>query len=331
MAAEDGEKGATIIVDRHESGSGFGRIALIVAAAIALVAVAIGIWKRPSAAPTAVAPTPGAEAATQPAGGNLDDRIKELEAAAKAAPKDAEAWRKLGWAYYGTEQFQKSADAYKHATEIDPKNVESWSALGEALVYTGTADQPLKPEAVAAFTKAHEIDAKDPRARYFLAVSKDLNGDHKGAIDDWFALLKDSPPGAPWEDSLRATIKRAGDKNHIEVASRMPPPTNPHNAAAAATDAIPGPTPEQMQAARQLPPGQQDAMVNQMVESLAGKLKANPKDAEGWLRLMRARMVLGQQAQAGQALKDGKAAFAGDAATQGHLTEGARALNVPGA
>ena len=34
-------------------------------------------------------------------------------------------------------------------------------------------------------------------------------------------------------------------------------------------------------------------MVEQMVARLEGRLKANPKDEDGWIRLMRSRMVLG--------------------------------------
>jgi len=301
-----------------------GRFALIAAALIAILAVGLSIWKRPAAAPSAAA----GPAASEPAGGDIAQRVAELEEHAKASPHDAEAWRQLGWAYYGTRQFARSVEAYKRATAIDPKNAEGWSALGEALVYTGTPEQPFRPEAVEAFRKALAIDPADPRARYFLAVSRDLDGDHRGAIDDWFALLKDTPAGAPWEKSLRETITQAGEKYGIEVASRMPPPSTPSNAA---TDAIPGPTREQMAAASALPPSQQAAMVEGMVDGLAQKLKANPRDADGWLRLMRAQMVLGEKEKAAKALADARAAFTGDTATQARLGEGAKALGVPGA
>src|SRR3546814_14962798 len=60
-------------------------------------------------------------------------------------------------------------------------------------------------------------DLKEPRARYFLAVKKDLAGDHRGAIDDWFALLADTPQGAPWEPDLRRTIEQVGAIHQIEV------------------------------------------------------------------------------------------------------------------
>ncbi|MFX7549094.1 hypothetical protein ABTJ50_22380, partial [Acinetobacter baumannii] len=72
-----------------------------------------------------------------------------------------------------------------------------------------------------AFRRAVAIDPKDPRARYFLAVARDLKGEHRGAIDDWLALLKDTPPGAPWEADLRRTIEQVGKINHIDVAQQL--------------------------------------------------------------------------------------------------------------
>ncbi len=84
-------------------------------------------------------------------------------------------------------------------------------------------------------------------------------------------------------------------------------------------------------AAAQLPAGQQDAMVRGMVDGLARRLAASPKDADGWIRLMRAHMVLGEQREAGAALTSARAAFAGDAAQQARFGDAAKALGVPGA
>jgi cytochrome c-type biogenesis protein CcmH len=92
--------------------------------------------------------------------------------------------------------------------------------------------------------------------------------------------------------------------------------------------AIPGPTPDQLAAASSIPPSQQDRMVQGMVERLAARLKANPRDADGWIQLMRSRMVLGQKDQAQAALKDGLAAFAGDSATQAQLKSAAAQLGI---
>ncbi|WP_231639323.1 tetratricopeptide repeat protein [Sphingomonas profundi] len=303
------------------------RIALLLAALIALVAVAVAVWRGTRSDPPVAAQMPPAASPQA----DVTTMIAQLEAKMKANPGDAAGWRMLGWSYYRTERFADAVNAYRRATLADPKNAEGWSALGEAISLAGKGDVPA--EAEGAFRKALAIDPADPRARYFLAVRKDLSGDHKGAVDDWLALLKDTPPGAPWEENVRQTITQVAAKNAIDIAGRMPagaaaPPAAGPNAA---TDAIPGPTREQMSAASALPPGQQDAMVRGMVDSLAAKLKANPADADGWLRLMRARMVLGDRAAATQALRDGTAAFPADKAAQAKLAEGARALGVPGA
>ncbi|MDB5669786.1 MAG: repeat-containing protein [Alphaproteobacteria bacterium] len=236
----------------------------------------------------------------------------------------AKDWRTVGWAYAQNGDAAESARAYRKATEIEPDNAENWSSLGEALQTPSTT---IVPEAATAFAKAIALNPADPRARYFLAVQKDIKGDHKGAVDDWLALLRDSPPGAPWEADLRRNIDQVASRNKIDLAGRLPQP----GATGPASAAIPGPTGEQLAAASSIPPGQQDQMVQAMVQRLADKLKTNPKDADGWIRMMRSQMVLNQPKLAGEAMRSGMAAFAGDAATQGRLKSAGAELGVPGA
>ena len=63
-----------------------------------------------------------------------------------------------------------------------------------------------------------------------------------------------------------------------------------------------------------------------MVESLDAKLRANPKNPDGWVMLMRSRMTLGQPDKAGKALKDALAANPDQAE---RLQREAKALGVP--
>ena len=235
----------------------------------------------------------------------------------------AKDWRVVGWAYLENGRAEESAAAYRRAAELEPDNGENWSSLGESLQ---VASRTVVPEAADAFRRALALNPADPRARYFLAVQKDMSGDHKGAVDDWIAFLKDTPPGAPWEADLRRNIEQSAAKHKIDIAGRIPPP----GAAPAATAAIPGPSQQQLAAAGSIPPGEQDRMVKGMVERLEGRLKANPRDADGWIRLMRSRMVLGQTDAARRALGAGLAAFEGDSAAQGRLRSAAAALGVPG-
>lgn len=305
-----------------------GRILLIGAAGVAAVSIGYNVLRgRGGAAePALPASAPMAQQAADPEG-----VIRGLQDRVGANPNDAEGWQMLGWAYFESGRHADAVRAYRHATKLVPGNATFWSSLGEAAVMASEHD-PMPREAADAFDKAITLDAKDPRARYFLAVRKDLAKDHEGAIRDWLALLADTPPGAPWEADLRRTIEQVGKINGIDVAGRLAAvqPTAPHppmGGMSVAAAAIPGPSREQMQAAAELPKGQQDAMVEGMVSGLEAKLKANPANADGWIMLMRSRMTLGETGKAAAAYQ---AARAANPAQAGRIRDEARLLGVPG-
>ena len=80
-----------------------------------------------------------------------------------------------------------------------------------------------------------------------------------------------------------------------------------------------------------MPAGDQQAMIQNMVEGLAQRLKANPKDPNGWVRLMRARMVLNQPDAASAAFHEALKTYAGDTNQQAAFKDAAHQLAVPGA
>ncbi|WP_288990330.1 tetratricopeptide repeat protein [uncultured Sphingopyxis sp.] len=295
----------------------------ILIAAFLLLAGAIGyaIWR--DSANNAAAPAPMAAASP-------DAQLAAIEERTRREPQSADAWMALGAARFDLGDYPGAAAAYEKSVAIAPESAGLWSALGEARVMASPRD-PMPPAAAEAFDKAIALNPKDPRARYFMAVKKDIAGDHKGAIDEWFALLADTPQGAPWEADLRRTIEQVGAINKIDVAPRLAA-TQPRALKAdempVAARAIPGPSRADMEAASQLPKGQQDAMIAGMVDGLEAKLKANPADVDRWIMLMRSRMTLGETAKAAQALKDALAANPGAAQ---RLNAQARMLGVPGA
>ena len=65
-----------------------------------------------------------------------------------------------------------------------------------------------------------------------------------------------------------------------------------------------------------------------MVEMLAERLKADPDDALGWVRLMRAYTVLGETDKAKQALASARKAFADNKDAQTAFTTAAKALKL---
>ncbi|MGI9384054.1 MAG: c-type cytochrome biogenesis protein CcmI, partial [Methyloligellaceae bacterium] len=89
-----------------------------------------------------------------------------------------------------------------------------------------------------------------------------------------------------------------------------------------------GPTAEDVKAARQMTPEQRMAMITQMVEGLALRLKEDGNDLKGWLRLMRAYMVLGKRDAASQALADARKTFEGNGEALGQLDALAKTLGL---
>ena len=240
--------------------------------------------------------------------------LAELEQRARANPRDADAWEELGFAYYAEGQYADAARAYRQAAESRRDSPDLWAALGEARVLA-SQDDPIPPLAVQAFERALELDPKQPRARYYMAARTDLTGDHEGAIAEWLAILAETPPGAVYEENLLRTIRQVGQINDIEVESRISAaiadrPDAPRLTAGAA---IPGPTREQIDAARAIAPGEQQSMAEGMVERLETRLRGDPRNVDGWVMLMRSRMTLGQTDRAAQALKDAIASNPDDA------------------
>lgn len=303
-----------------------GLVALVAASSTALYA----LMGHPELTSSRVAgqPAPQADgAAPQHPMGEVSTMIAGLESRLQQNPNDAAGWQVLGWSYMRTGRPADAAKAYGRAAALDPGNAEYLSAEGEAMVQS---EGKVSDDAAAAFRRALKGDAKDPRSRYFLAIYRDQQGDHKGAMDDFIALLKSAPPDAPWTAQVRNYVEDLAKDQHIDISSRLPP-ASAAPAAPAPQAAQQGPTTDQVAAAGQMSDADRQTMIHSMVDKLAGELKANPHDSGGWVRLMRARMVLGEADKAAQAYQDARKAFADSPAAQSALQEAAKSLGVPGA
>ena len=64
-----------------------------------------------------------------------------------------------------------------------------------------------------------------------------------------------------------------------------------------------------MRAAEAMAPADRSAMIRGMVDRLASRLEKSPRDADGWIKLMQSRMVLGETELAKQALVRGPEPF----------------------
>lgn len=300
-------------------------LALGAAAVIAVVAVGIAVFGSDERAD---APTANAAVAAAGETGSMDQAIAQLEEEVRRDPDSDEKWFLLGMSYRDLERFPDASRAFRRAKELDPRNANYYTYLGEALILQGGRNPP--PEAEALFRRALELEPGNAAGRFYLATLRDARGEHRQAIDELLALLREAPADAPWEGQVRQAVIAIAAERNIDISGRLPPARGPAPQSTA-TAAIPGPTREQMEAARGIPPSQQDSMVRGMVDSLASRLRRNPRDADGWIRLMRSRMVLNDPNAARAALQSGLAAFQDDRATQERLRTAANELGVPAA
>ena len=161
----------------------------------------------------------------------------------------------------------------------EPNSADAQSTLGEAL--TLEADGTVTPGALEAFNKAIALQPGDARSLYYLGLHEAQAGDSAAALRRWQELEAKSPPNAPFLPMLRAEMARVAQAAGLPAGTTMPQPSRDQQEAMAAL------TPEQRQQA-----------IRGMVEGLAARMKENPQDRGGWLRLANAWKVLGESANA---------------------------------
>jgi cytochrome c-type biogenesis protein CcmH len=106
-------------------------------------------------------------------------------------------------------QFAEAAGLLRNGLESNPRDLESWLALGMALV--GHADGTVTPAAIQAFSRAKAIDPSHPGAEYFLGFAYLQSGEVRAARNIWAGLVANSPADAPWREGLEAEIARLDD------------------------------------------------------------------------------------------------------------------------
>jgi cytochrome c-type biogenesis protein CcmH len=267
----------------------------------------------------------------------VDEMIQRLAARLLRNPKDAEGWRTLGWSYASTGRFSEASEAYAKAIELSPNDAEISSARIEALVKS--ADGIVTTDAKRAIEDTLTLDPKDTRARFFRGLAKEQEGDRTSALTDWVELLKDANPGEPWVPEVKGKVVSLERDLGIDPAAHPDVP-NPATAGGLLetlraqgrpqmSQAIEkGPTPEDVQFAEAMPSADRSAMIRGMVDGLANRLEKSPRDADGWIKLIRSRMVLGETKLARQALVRGIEVFAEDKPQRDRIGAAAQQLGL---
>lgn len=221
----------------------------------------------------------------------------QLQLRLEQNPDDPRGWELLARGRAELGQWPEAAQAYREALERgDSHRADLHSALGEAV--TAAAGGTVTPQARAAFETALDLNPEDPRALYYRGLALQQAGRPREALDLWMALAETTPRDAGWRPLLRQQIAGVANELGLPVNSlRIPegPPATPAPA--------PAPSGDGMAAMEEMDPDEREAFVRSMVDRLAERLERQPEDIDGWLRLVQARLVLGENDEALAALR----------------------------
>jgi cytochrome c-type biogenesis protein CcmH len=214
--------------------------------------------------------------------------VARAESYIAAHPSDGRGWDVLAPVYLRMGRFEDAAKAYGNAIRLEGETAARQSGLGEALA--NQAGGIVTGQAQAAFEAALKLEPGNPKASFYLAMAEAQEGRTDQAKAAWGKMLDDLPQDSPWRAAAEQALARSDERN---VAANQP---------------AKGPDQADIDAAGSMSAEDRSAMIETMVASLADRLRQNPRDAEGWMKLVRSYVVLGKQDRARDALNRGIAA-----------------------
>lgn len=267
----------------------------------------------------------------------VDEMIRRLAARLQQNPKDSQGWRTLGWSYLNIGRYSEASDAYAKAVELSPGDAEVRGARVEALVRS--TDGVVNADARSAIEDTLKIDSGNGRARFYKGLASAQDGDKTTALTIWREVLKEADPNESWVPDLKNRIGvLEGNPDKEDLAGSAGSGTaiamgSPQTQRAPVDTQIPpttakGPNPQDVQAAEAMAPADRSAMIRGMVDRLARRLEKSPRDADGWIKLIQSRMVLGETELAKQALASGTGAFADDSGQRDRIVAAAQKLGL---
>ncbi|MGI9355208.1 MAG: c-type cytochrome biogenesis protein CcmI [Rhizobiaceae bacterium] len=219
--------------------------------------------------------------------------VTQLVAAAERQlqknPDDLRGWTVVAAVYGRSGQFDKRANALSQIIRLSGPNASLLAELAEArsLANGGIVSE----QTVSTLKQALEADPGNIKARAYLLLATEQEGRFGDALTGWHKLLESAKGHKVWEDRISQRI--AALQNRIASQTQI------------------GPSNKQVEEAAKLAPGEQQAMIENMVAGLAQRLEDDPDDIEGWLRLLRSYHVLGKRDEIETAWQKSRGFFAG--------------------
>ncbi|KAB1126526.1 c-type cytochrome biogenesis protein CcmI [Neorhizobium galegae] len=232
-------------------------------------------------------------------GNNVALLVAKAERHLAENPNDGAGWDLLAPIYFRSMRLGDAEMAYRNAIRILGPSPVRLAGLGETLVASN--DGIVTEDARSAFEQAVKLDPDNPRSRFYVGLGFEQAGRAAEARAQFETIAKGSPADAPWMQLVNQHIV----KNGGTIAAGQDTAQAPGNPSQA-----PGnPSQADVAAAANMSQGDRQTMIRGMVESLAERLKQDPNNLEGWVRLVRSYSVLGDKSSAEEALKSGLKQF----------------------
>lgn len=128
--------------------------------------------------------------------------ITRLETALRETPEALHAWAQLGRLHMEIGQYISSAEAYRRAVLLSGGEAGLILQYSKALVFAANGE--VTDAAKRGLDRVLAQDARNPEARYFLALHALQQGDVPAAMQGMKALYRELPEDSP----LKAIINR---------------------------------------------------------------------------------------------------------------------------
>ncbi len=261
---------------------------------------------------------PRAERLAESAGqADLEVLIARTEDHLKENPGDGQGWAVIAPVYMRTGQFDKARSAYAQALAQFPENLDMMVGWAEASIFENNGQVSEEVEKVLRRINLAKPEMLQPY--YYLAMAMGQKGQINKALSAWNALLKTADPNAPWVEAAKA--------QRDELIARGA-------VASGETEAIPvpgqpaGPSAEDVEAAAEMSAEDRNEMISQMVVQLDERLNEQGGSVSEWGRLIQARIILGEQVKAAEAVARAKQNLKEDAAALEQINQLAGSLNL---
>ena len=238
--------------------------------------------------------TPGAidpVAAQKASQDQVAQMVDALAARLKANPNNPKGWAMLARSYKVMGRFAEAEQAFLMAGDL--VNTEPDLLVDYADLLAVRANNNIEGKPLELVNKALALNPQHPMGLMMSGVAAYRRSDFKLAVTHWEKLLAVLDPESPDAQQVEADIADARAKAGMPAAVKT---ASPASGAAAGSETGKLPPVDPAAAADMTP-----EKVSQMVDALAARLKTNPDDLAGWVRLARAYKVQGRLAEAEEA------------------------------